>query len=250
MRKTLLPITCLLLFYAIGAVNAHPLDNITISHYLKLTANGVRIRVVYLLDFAEIPVMEEMEQIVDGVITPEEQQMFLKSNLSKIQNNLAFQINGVSAHPSWQKHTLTLRAGEGGMSVALLRIEGVLFLPKEKTFAVTYRDNNYAKRAGWREIVAIPEKGYHLADSSVGSVDRSQELANYSPKDTAAAPQNVEAHFTLRSGVAPPISPQVQAEPPAHAEPKRGTPLLGIVISAAVALGFGAWLIGRRGASR
>ncbi|MCX6382570.1 MAG: hypothetical protein NT023_24340 [Armatimonadetes bacterium] len=250
MRKTLLSITCLQLFFAIGAVNAHPLDNITISHYLKLTANGVRIRVVYLLDFAEIPVMEEMEQIVDGVITPEEQQMFLKSNLSKIQNNLAFQINGAAARPSWQKHTLTLKAGEGGMNTAFLRLEGVLFLPKEKTFAVTYRDNNYPKRAGWREIVAIPEKGYYLADSSVGSVDRSHELAHYSPKDTAAAPQDVEAHFTLRGGVAPPVTPQKQAEPPAPTEPKRGTPKFGIVISAVVALGFGAWLIGRRGASR
>ncbi len=250
MRNLCSLITCALLCHVVGAVNAHPLDNITISHYLKLTANGVRIRVVYLLDFAEIPVMEEMEQIVDGVITPEEQQMFLKSNLSKIQKKLVFQINGVAAHPSWQKHTLTLKAGEGGMSVGLLRIEGVLFLPKEKVSVVTYRDSNYPERAGWREIVAIPEKGYYLADSSVGSVDRSHELAQYSPKDTAAAPQDVEAHFTLRSGVAPPVTPKKQAEPPAPTEPKRGTPLLGIVISAAVALGFGAWLIGRRGASR
>jgi len=44
---------------------------------------------------------------------------------------------------------------------------------------LSYLDNNFPGRAGWKEIVVLGE-GVAILDSSASGADRSQELTNYS----------------------------------------------------------------------
>jgi hypothetical protein len=67
-----------------------------------------------------------------------------------------------------------------------------------------YRDDNFAGRAGWKEIVAIGGRGAALTGSSVPSRDRSLELTNYPTDMLHSPPQTLEAAVTFKA--APPGS--------------------------------------------
>ncbi len=65
---------------------------------------------------------------------------------------------------------------------------------------IRYRDDNYPERLGWREIVAKPDIGVNLTQSSVRETETSDELRNY-PEDLLANPLNDrEAILTVTRG--------------------------------------------------
>src|SRR5260370_33032581 len=70
--------------------------------------------------------------------------------------------------------------------------------------ALQYRDNNFAGRAGWKEIVAVNGNSVTLTASSVPSRDRSLELTNYPTDMLHSPPQTLEADVTFKA--APPGS--------------------------------------------
>jgi len=75
--------------------------------------------------------------------------------------------------------------------------------------SLRYRDDNFAGRAGWKEIVAAGGRGTVLTGSSVPANDRSMELTNYPTDMLHSPPQTLEAEVTVKA--APP-GPRAGAE--------------------------------------
>ena len=63
---------------------------------------------------------------------------------------------------------------------------------------LSYLDNNYPGRAGWKEIVVLGD-GVTILDSSASGTDRSQELTNYSSDMLNSPPQQLSALVGFRS---------------------------------------------------
>lgn len=244
----------ILLLLSMNSASAHPMGNYSISHYMRLRASGAEVRLLYLLDFAEVPTLEEMDTVADGIIQPEERDAFLRENLPRIQKNLRFTCNGTEVRPQWGESKLVLRPGSGALVTAFLRLEGVLSLPRTAQRLpqrVTYEDANYPERLGWREIVAEVEQGYHLEQSNVSNLDRSLALTRYPTVLDNTTPQEVKASFTVVVGLAPTTSTSISPKPIAAANNERqdafthsittgGRSPLAVLIACLIAFCFGA----------
>ena len=211
------PVVALLAFIAIAAArpqvaDAHPLGNFTINRYSRLELYSDVIRVRYVLDMAEIPTFQEMGAIdTDGDGQPgvEEKEAYLASAEPELLRNLHLTVNGSPVDLDLLSQELTFPPGQGGL--VILRLSLLLQAPTSGSeLAVDYRDENYADRIGWKEIVVRAADGVTLLESSAPAEDVSDELRTY-PDDLLSSPLDVrEASLSFRPGDAAP-APAVQA---------------------------------------
>jgi ABC-type nickel/cobalt efflux system permease component RcnA len=86
-----------------------------------------------------------------------------------------------------------------------------------------YRDDNFADRAGWKEVVAVAESGAIIVTSSVPERDRSGGLSDYPTDLLSSPPQDIEARVTFAAQAAvvaaPPAPPPRPPRPGSSARP-------------------------------
>ena len=99
---------------------------------------------------------------------------------------------GVPARCGWPQHHAPRARSHRAPAACEFRRRDVL--------QVAYRDNNYAERTGWKEIVAAGGTGAAIQNSSVSGSDTSKELTIYPANPTLAPPQETEATFTVAPG--------------------------------------------------
>ena len=71
---------------------------------------------------------------------------------------------------------------------------------------LSYIDNNFAGRAGWKEIVVLGD-GVTILDSSAPGADRSKELTNYSSDALNSPPQQLSAQVSYKVSLTVPEKP-------------------------------------------
>jgi high-affinity nickel-transport protein len=193
----------LLLFVLIlGSVTsfAHPMGNFSVNHYSKVTVKQGSIEILYLIDMAEIPTFQEIRQFN---ITPkaddpsasrylDRQEQLLKAGLSLESDGRAVRLDTISRQ-------VTFADGAGGLPTMKI---GFVFRGKVEVPAgahkLSYFDNNFSGRAGWKEIVVLAD-GVAILDSSAPGADRSQELTNYSSDLLNSPPQQLSAQVGFRT---------------------------------------------------
>jgi ABC-type nickel/cobalt efflux system permease component RcnA len=181
---------------------AHPMGNFSVNHYSKITVGQGSIEIRYLIDMAEIPTFQEMRQFE---ITPraddpsaarylDRQEQLLKAGLSLQSDGQAVGLETISRQ-------VIFADGAGGLPTMKL---GFVFRGKVAVPAgahrVSYFDNNFPGRAGWKEIVVLGD-GVAILDSSAPATDRSQELTNYSSDALNSPPQLLSAEIGFRTAV-------------------------------------------------
>lgn len=185
---------------------AHPLGNFTVNHYSRLEPAADGLRVVYVLDMAEIPTFQEQERLDvdrDGQISDWERERYADARAEELRRNLRLTLNGAPASLRLLQRSLSFPPGQGGLP--LLRLEAVYGaeLPRGTVGAVDvgYRDDNGLRRIGWQEIVAAPGAADTvIQQASVPAQDQSDELRVY-PQDLLSSPLNVrEAQLTFVPG--------------------------------------------------
>ena len=121
---------------------AHPLGNFTINRYSRVEISGTRPYVLYVLDMAEIPTFQARQE----GIGPE-------TYVRRIAQGVHLTIGGRAVALTPVQHVLAYPSGQGGLKTT--RLEIVLRGPALASgpAAITYRDDNYAGRIGWKEIV-------------------------------------------------------------------------------------------------
>jgi ABC-type nickel/cobalt efflux system permease component RcnA len=173
---------------------AHPMGNFSVNHYakIKITAGSVEIR--YLIDMAEIPTFQETRQfdLTPSAEDPkvsrylEGQAQFLKEGISLESDGQSIWLDTISRQ---------LAFAEGAGSLPTMKIELVFRGKLAVTTGVhklSYSDNNFPGRAGWKEIVVLDD-GVAILESSAPATDRSNELTNYSSDPLNSPPQQLSA---------------------------------------------------------
>jgi ABC-type nickel/cobalt efflux system permease component RcnA len=177
---------------------AHPMGNFSVNHYAKIKLQQGSVEILYLIDLAEIPTYQEMREfsMTADPATPaaahylEEQEVRLKNGLTLEQDGQPLELTAASRQ-------LMFAEGAGGLPTMKLAL---VFRARTGAgeHSVSYTDNNFPGRSGWKEIVVVAN-GATILQSSAPAIDRSQELTNYSTDLLNSPPQQLSAVVAFRS---------------------------------------------------
>ena len=166
-----------------ATASAHPLGNFTINRFSRVEVSGHRIYIRYVLDMAEIPTFQAGH--IDA-----------RAYAQRIARNAQLVVDGRAAEIVPLGTALAHPPGAAGLHTT--RLEVILAGPTLRDRAsVSYRDNNYKDRIGWKEIVVGPK-----------TRSTSDELRAY-PKNLLQSPLDITS---VRTQLAPTDAPDV---PPA-----------------------------------
>src|SRR6266446_9037611 len=166
-----------------AAASAHPLGNFTINRFSRVEVSGHRIYVRYVLDMAEIPTFQAGR--IDA-----------RAYARRIARNAQLVVDG-KAVPLVPLGT-ALAHPPGAAGLRTTRLEVILAGPTlSGKVSISYQDNNYRDRIGWKEIVIGPK-----------ARSTSDELRAY-PKNLLQSPLDITS---VKTQVAPTSGPDV---PPA-----------------------------------
>jgi nickel/cobalt exporter len=188
-------------FALVANAQAHPLGNFTINRYSRVEPSGDRLYVLYVLDLAEIPTFQAKPQV-----QAHGEAAYASSLTRSIGRHLDLTVNGKRAALAPLRHVLAFPPGQAGLRTT--RLEIVFAGPRLRAkSSVVYRDNNYAGRIGWREIVVQPAHGANILSSSAPAESISEELLSY-PKNLLQSPLDVaSARTAIDPGTSPGIAP-------------------------------------------
>jgi len=175
---------------------AHPLGNFTINHFAGLTIGTDRIDLDVVIDMAEIPAFQErqaMDADGDGSVADDEAATWATGACATLATSLRLTVNGAAASLAPGASSVEFPPGAGGLST--LRLSCAYRSPLGTAIAgpttVTFADDSYAERIGWREIVA-DARGTILATNGLPATSPSHRLTAY-PADLIATPLDIRS---------------------------------------------------------
>ena len=193
---------------------AHPMGNFSINHYARFQAQTGELKLRYLLDFAEIPAVDQMAKLDtngDGAISATEKSAYLKSEIPPLLRGLALQIDGKSVALSADSSDLQVLPGAGGLPTLLVKMDVSAALPANAQSRVTYVDSNFAGRTGWKEVVAVADASRSISGSDAATKDRSRELTIFPIDAGVVPPRQTSASFTIAAAGAGATAAEIQA---------------------------------------
>jgi ABC-type nickel/cobalt efflux system permease component RcnA len=192
-------VTVLLLGWLVASppAAAHPMGNFSINHFSALDVHPTLIQISYILDLAEIPTFQEIQ---DYGLTPQPAHpsaiAYRERKVQELQQGLWVQLGGQRLPLTVRTSTIDFPPGAGGLPT--LRLAVVYEAPlKERNGELVYEDRNYPQRAGWKEIVATASDGMALIASSVPAESRSSQLTAYAADLLQAPPQDLRASLSF-----------------------------------------------------
>ena len=202
-----------------GKAFAHPMGNFSVNHYGKIKVEQTSVEILYLVDMAEIPTYQEMRQF--GVTTQPNDSpdvRYLDGQEKRLKKGLALEIDGQTVHLDTISRQVAFADGAGGLPTMKLSFvfRGKLDSPAG-AHKLSYADNNFPGRAGWKEIVVLGD-GSTILGSTAPNVDRSQELTNYSTDLLNSPPQQLAVIVNFKTEVPElevrsPLAASVPAKP-------------------------------------
>jgi nickel/cobalt exporter len=180
---------------------AHPLGNFSISHYTAIHIAREVIELRYIIDMAEIPTFQELQETK---VVPQEGHPNLPAYASRraeaLREGLILEVNGRRLPLQSGASEVLFPSGAGGLPTLKL---GAVYRAQLDAGAAAgvnelrYRDTNFPGRAGWKEVVATGVDGISLLSSSVPERDRSRQLVDYPTDFLNSPPQDLEAQVVF-----------------------------------------------------
>lgn len=175
-----------------AAAAAHPMGNVSISHYAGIELSPDSVLVKYLLDFAEVPSVRELDRVDpdgDERVTPEEREAYLAARTGETLARLDLEVNGrrVPLAAAWSR--VTFPPGEGGLSTVRIawELHGAWPEPLGDANFLKWADGNYETAPGWKEIRFAASGGLGVGATSLRTAVTSDGLAEY-PKEFLSNP--------------------------------------------------------------
>ncbi|MEH2014328.1 nickel/cobalt transporter [Nostoc sp.] len=204
-------IIAICLFWMLPA-NAHPLGNFTINHYagVQVATDGVGID--YILDMAEIPAFQEINQLDTNhnrKAEPLEMVQYPDHKCQEVNSHLELLINKYPLALSLIKSTVEFPPGVGGLSTLRLscNFQGTTELVGANQL-IEFEDQFYPQRLGWREITVVANGVPIQGDFT--SLSITNRLRDY-PTDLLSSPLDQRRiDFKLN----PSLTSSQQAPPP------------------------------------
>jgi ABC-type nickel/cobalt efflux system permease component RcnA len=242
---------------------AHPMGNFSVNHYSKISFDRDGIKLTYIIDLAEIPAYQELQQgnVTADVADPSVKR-FVESRGQEFARGLTLMLDGKRLPLKLLTSQVIFPPGAGGLPTMKMgfvyqanpdRLSQPLTSAEDQHPAspchpdrsvaqwrdlqssppctLQYVDNNYPGHAGWKEIIAVPNAGVNFITTSAPRNDRSAELTNYPTDLLNSPPQDLSAtlQFHFPAMPAPParanrVAPTVRA---AAAAPPMAAPAPG-----------------------
>jgi ABC-type nickel/cobalt efflux system permease component RcnA len=188
------------------SVYAHPLGNFTINQYVRIEPASTQVRIVYVVDMAEIPAHTERRRIDangDGVLAPAETDAYARQAAERLAAGLALTVNGRQPPLIVRKTALSFPSGQAQLPTLRLVVHYESELPEGDMLSIALHNANYADRLGWREIVVRPHPGVYLVDANTPLTELSQELTAYPQEILPLDMREIEFSMSLTSGSTP-----------------------------------------------
>jgi nickel/cobalt exporter len=186
--------------------SAHPLGNFTVNQYSGLRVQPDGVLVDYVLDMAEIPSFQTRGQEIDadrdGRVSTAERDRWRAMTCRRLSTQVTVSVDSVVVPLTISRSTLTFPPGTAGLFTLRLgcTLRGAARL--DRPTHLSYRDDAYTDRVGWREVTATGD-GTTLLASTVPAESTSDRLTAY-PASSLAAPLDVRtAELDARPGGTP-----------------------------------------------
>ncbi len=209
LKSLSLGIVCLGLFLSPPRGASHPLGNFSISHYTRIHITPDAIELHYLLDMAEIPTFQELQDT--GLVADVHHlsvQSYLAQRAETLQTGLVLEVNGQRLTLDNVAREIFFPPGAGGLptlKLGLVYHTPLRLAARDELARLYYRDTNFPGRAGWQEIIAVAAAGIALIHSSVPTMDRSQALTAYPTDLLHSPPQVLQAQVFFTSAQSTPL---------------------------------------------
>src|SRR5450631_749224 len=174
---------------------AHPMGNFSVNHYSKISLESDGIKVSYIIDLAEIPTYQELQQgnvtadVADPAVT-----RFIGQRGAELGRGLSLLVEGKRLPLRLMSSQVIFPPGAGGLPTMKMGfVYSAAYPPDHKAGSLQYADDNFPGHAGWKEIVAVANPAANFISSSVPQADRSAGLTNYPTDLLNSPPQQLSA---------------------------------------------------------
>ncbi len=194
---------------------AHPMGNFSISHYGGIHIEQGFIELRYLIDMAEIPTFQEMQQNnFAAEVDDPRVRAYLLRQAEVFRKDLLLTLNGQALLLQTTSQDILFSPGASNlptMKFGLVYRAEVGQACKIASCELEYRDVNFAGRVGWKEVITSSGQGVTIENSSAPSHDRSSQLSNYPTDLIKSPPQEVTAKIVYQTAATPaiPAGPRV-----------------------------------------
>ena len=178
-------------FAGAAPASAHPLGNFTVNRYSGIVLSPGKVRILYVVDMAEIPTFQAMPSIDtngDGTADASERQAWAERTAPSLLANLWLSADDRDVPLSIAEASMVFRPGQAGLPI--LRLQVTLAGTIASAGRISFEDRNYRGRIGWKEVTARSEDGVALAGSTVPATSISRELLAY-PSDLLSSPLDI-----------------------------------------------------------
>lgn len=197
-RRTIAIVTSLWLALALpSAAWAHPLGNFTINHFAGLHVAQQEVTVDYVLDMAEIPAFQEIASFdANGNGQPDatEAAAYHSAKCESLRSDLDLRVNNKPATLALSSSNIAFPAGAGGLLTLRLNCNFTTSHTSEAT-NISFTDNSYPDRIGWREIVVTSDNVALQGDFASTSI--SDRLTKYPEDLMSNPPDQRQVSFSL-----------------------------------------------------
>src|SRR5690348_11973937 len=140
-RQVLLPAFAL----CATALWSHPMGNFSVSHYSRIALTGTGAKIRYVLDLAEIPTLQLLQEWKLEAGSPREELDRRASEQARIWGRmLTYEVDGRKAPVRFEHASLAIDKGAGGMAVMRIVSEFRVDTPPG---TLRYEDANFPDRA-------------------------------------------------------------------------------------------------------
>ncbi len=201
---------------------AHPMGNFSVNHYSKISLESDGIRISYIIDLAEIPTYQELQQgnvtadVADPAVT-----RFVGQRGAELGRGLSLLVEGKRLPLRLVSSQVIFPPGAGGLPTMKMGfVYRAAYPPDHKSGSLQYADDNFPGHAGWKEIVAVASPAASFISSSVPQTDRSAGLTNYPTDLLNSPPQQLSAAIQFHYPIAQ-VRPAARALKPPSSPTKR-----------------------------
>lgn len=186
-----------------GRAEAHPMGNFSINHYSRIVVGEKEIRIRYILDLAEIPAFQEIQEIDtnhDRIISSSEREDYLLKKVHALASGLLLKVKEEEKALIPILQEIAFPPGVGGLPTMRLSVfyRAELSFSEGQAAEIFYRDNNYPNRAGWKEMAVAGDSRIRLIGSTLPTFGG--ELRSYSEDGIKSPPQTLETRFAFEIG--------------------------------------------------
>lgn len=204
--RTTWPLLALVFVACFASISAyaHPMGNLSVNHYTQITIRDGHIEILFIIDMAEIPTFQEMQEAgIFPKVGDQSLAAYLPAKATSLKDNLALEVEGNRLPLKVISQQIIFPPGAGNLPTIKMAFVYRAELPASSIGSaghLRFADRTFPGHAGWKEIIVDAPAGA-LISSTAPEKDRSNHLTNYPTDLLNSPPQDLEASIAFDPSV-------------------------------------------------